>query len=167
MTAQPLLSVRDLRVGFATEAGRLQAVDGVSFELAPGEVLAIVGESGSGKSVTAQTIIGLTRSPNAQIQGSVRLHDEELIDAEEPVLRRVRGDRIAMVFQDPMTSFNPVQRLGDQIVEAIRAHRTDVSQGEGRERAVELLDAVGHPERRAAGRTTTRTSSPAACASGR
>jgi oligopeptide/dipeptide ABC transporter ATP-binding protein len=145
MIPQPLLSVRDLRVGFATEAGHLQAVDGVSFELAPGEVLAIVGESGSGKSVTAQTIIGLTRSPNAQIQGSVRLHDEELIDAEESVLRRVRGDRIAMVFQDPMTSFNPVQRLGDQIVEAIRAHRTDVSQGDGLERAVELLDAVGIP----------------------
>ena len=108
MSPQTLLSVRDLRVAFATEAGRLQAVDGVSFELAPGEVLAIVGESGSGKSVTAQTMIGLTRSPNAQIQGSVHLHDEELIDAEERVLRRVRGDRIGMVFQDPMTSFNPV-----------------------------------------------------------
>ena len=145
MSPQTLLSVRDLRVAFATEAGRLQAVDGVSFELAPGEVLAIVGESGSGKSVTAQTMIGLTRSPNAQIQGSVHLHDEELIDAEERVLRRVRGDRIGMVFQDPMTSFNPVQRLGDQIVEAIRAHRKDVSQKDGRERAVELLDAVGIP----------------------
>jgi oligopeptide/dipeptide ABC transporter ATP-binding protein len=145
VSPQTLLSVRDLRVAFATEAGRLQAVDGVSFELAPGEVLAIVGESGSGKSVTAQTIIGLTRSHNAQIQGSVRLHDEELIDAEERVLRQVRGDRIAMVFQDPMTSFNPVQRLGDQIVEAIRAHRTDVSQRDGLERAVELLDSVGIP----------------------
>jgi peptide/nickel transport system ATP-binding protein/oligopeptide transport system ATP-binding protein len=145
MSPQPLLSVRNLRVAFATEAGRLQAVDGVSFDLAPSEVLAIVGESGSGKSVTAQTIMGLTRSPNAQIQGSVRLHDEELIGAREQVLRRVRGDQIGMVFQDPMTSFNPVQRLGDQIVEAIRAHRKDVSQKEGLERAVELLDAVGIP----------------------
>jgi peptide/nickel transport system ATP-binding protein/oligopeptide transport system ATP-binding protein len=145
VSSQTLLSVRDLRVSFATEAGHLQAVDGVSFDLAPGEVLAIVGESGSGKSVTAQTIIGLTRSPNAQIQGSVRLHDEELVDAEEQVLRRVRGNRIGMVFQDPMTSFNPVQRLGDQIVEAIRAHRKEVSQKEGRQRAAELLDAVGIP----------------------
>jgi oligopeptide/dipeptide ABC transporter ATP-binding protein len=143
---ESLLSVRDLRVAFATEGGRLQAVDGVSFELAPGEVLAIVGESGSGKSVTAQTIIGLTRSPNAEIHGTVRLHDEELIDAEERVLRRVRGDKIGMVFQDPMTSFNPVQRLGDQIVEAIRAHRRDVSQSDGLKRAVELLDAVGIPD---------------------
>jgi peptide/nickel transport system ATP-binding protein/oligopeptide transport system ATP-binding protein len=145
MSPQTLLCVRDLRVAFATEGGRLQAVDGVSFELSPGEVLAIVGESGSGKSVTAQTIIGLTRSPNAQIQGSVRLHDEELIDAEERVLRRVRGDKIAMVFQDPMTSFNPVQRIGDQIVEAIQAHRKDVSKKDGLERAVELLDSVGIP----------------------
>jgi oligopeptide/dipeptide ABC transporter ATP-binding protein len=132
-----------MRVAFATEGGRLQAVDDVSFDLGPGEVLAIVGESGSGKSVTAQTIMGLTRSPNAQIQGSVRLHDEELIGAREQALRRVRGDRIAMVFQDPMTSFNPVQRVGDQIVEAIRAHRRDVGQREGQRRAVELLDAVG------------------------
>jgi oligopeptide/dipeptide ABC transporter ATP-binding protein len=137
--------MRSLRVAFATEGGRLQAVDGVSFDLAPGEVLAIVGESGSGKSVTAQTIMGLTRSPNAQIQGSVRLRDEELIDAPERVLERVRGNRIGMVFQDPMTSFNPVQRVGDQIVEAIRAHRKDVSRTAGRERAVELLDAVGIP----------------------
>jgi oligopeptide/dipeptide ABC transporter ATP-binding protein len=137
--------VRDLQVAFATEAGRLQAVDHVSFDLAPGEVLAIVGESGSGKSVTAQTIMGLTRSPNAQIQGSVRLHDEELIGAQEPLLRRIRGDRIAMVFQDPMTSFNPVQRLGDQIVEAIQAHRKDISKKDGLRRAVELLEAVGIP----------------------
>jgi oligopeptide/dipeptide ABC transporter ATP-binding protein len=145
VSPQALLSVRDLQVAFATEGGRLQAVDGISFDLAPGEVLAIVGESGSGKSVTAQTIIGLTRSPNAEIEGSVKLHDEELVDADERVLRRVRGDRIGMVFQDPMTSFNPVQRLGDQIVEAIRAHRRDVSQREGVKRAVELLDAVGIP----------------------
>ncbi len=146
MSAEPLLSVRDLRVGFATEGGRVQAVDGVSFDVAPGEVLAIVGESGSGKSVTAQTILGLTRSPNARIEGSVRLGGEELIEANEAELRRVRGERVGMVFQDPMTSFNPVYRIGDQIVEAIRAHRPGVGKGEARERASELLDSVGIPD---------------------
>jgi oligopeptide/dipeptide ABC transporter ATP-binding protein len=139
---EKLLSVRDLRVGFVTEGGRLQAVDGVSFDLAPGEVLAIVGESGSGKSVTAQTLIGLTRSPNARIEGSVALRGEQLLDASEADLRRYRGERIGMVFQDPMTSLNPVYRVGDQIVEAIRAHR-DEGKAEARRRAVELLDAVG------------------------
>jgi oligopeptide/dipeptide ABC transporter ATP-binding protein len=141
-----LLSARDLRVGFATEGGLLQAVDGVSFDLAAGEVLAIVGESGSGKSVTAQTVLGLTRSPNAEISGSVKLGETELLEASETELRKVRGERIGMVFQDPMTSFNPVYRLGSQIVEAIRAHRGDVSKDAGRARAVELLDSVGIPD---------------------
>jgi peptide/nickel transport system ATP-binding protein len=146
MNARPLLSVKDLRVGFATEGGRLQAVDGVGFDLAPGEVLAIVGESGSGKSVTAQTILGLTRSHNATIEGSVRLGDSELLDASEAELRKVRGERIGMVFQDPMTSFNPVYRIGAQISEAIRAHRDEVSKAEARARAVELLESVGIPD---------------------
>jgi oligopeptide/dipeptide ABC transporter ATP-binding protein len=146
MSHEPLLSVRDLRVGFATEGGLLQAVDGVSFDLGAGEVLAIVGESGSGKSVTAQTILGLTRSPNARIEGSARLGETELLGAGDATLRRVRGEEIAMVFQDPMTSFNPVYRIGDQIVEAIRAHRRDVAKDEARERAVELLDSVGIPD---------------------
>ncbi len=146
MSPQPLLSVRDLRVGFSTEAGRLQAVDGVSFDLAPGEVLAIVGESGSGKSVTAQTILGLTRSPNAVIEGSVRLREAELLDAGETELRAVRGNRIGMVFQDPMTSLNPVYRVGSQIVEAIRAHDSKLGKEAARGRAVELLDSVGIPD---------------------
>jgi peptide/nickel transport system ATP-binding protein len=144
--SEALLSVRDLRVAFNTQSGRLQAVDGVSFELAPGEVLAIVGESGSGKSVTAQTILGLTRSPNAEIAGSARLGERELIDATEKELREVRGARVGMVFQDPMTSFNPVYRIGHQIAEAIRAHRGEVGKQEARERAVELLDSVGIPD---------------------
>jgi oligopeptide/dipeptide ABC transporter ATP-binding protein len=146
MSQQALLSVKDLRVGFTTEGGRLQAVDGVSFDLAAGEVLAIVGESGSGKSVTAQTILGLTRSHNASIEGSVRLGETELLDASEAALREVRGERIGMVFQDPMTSFNPVYRIGSQIVEAIRAHRGDVSKDEARARAIELLESVGIPD---------------------
>jgi peptide/nickel transport system ATP-binding protein len=146
MSSAPLLSVRDLRVGFATEEGVVQAVDGVSFELRPGEVLAIVGESGSGKSVTAQTLIGLTRANNARIEGSVQLEGEELTEASDADMRRLRGEKIAMVFQDPMTSFNPVYRIGDQIVEAIRAHRSDTSRREGKARVVELFEAVGIPK---------------------
>jgi peptide/nickel transport system ATP-binding protein len=146
MSDSALLSVQGLRVGFATEGGLLQAVDGVSFELRPGEVLAIVGESGSGKSVTAQTIMGLTRSKNSRIEGSVRFEGEELIEASDATLRRLRGDRIAMVFQDPMTSFNPVYRIGRQLAEAMEAHRGEISKAEARARAVELFEAVGIPE---------------------
>jgi len=143
--SEALLSVRDLRVGFVTEGGLLQAVDGISFDLAAGEVLAIVGESGSGKSVTAQTMLGLTRSTNARIEGWASYRGTELLEADDAAIRDIRGERIAMVFQDPMTSFNPVYRIGAQIGEAIRAHRRDVSKDEARERAVELLDAVGIP----------------------
>jgi oligopeptide/dipeptide ABC transporter ATP-binding protein len=141
----PLLSVEGLSVSFATEDGLLRAVDGVSFDLAPGEVLAIVGESGSGKSVTAQTIVGLTRSPNSRIEGTVALDGTNLIEASEAELREVRGERIGMVFQDPMTSFNPVYRIGRQIVEAIRAHR-EIDDREARRLAVEMLDSVGIPD---------------------
>ena len=145
----PLLTVSDLRVSFATEDGVLQAVDGVSFEVAPGEVVAVVGESGSGKSVTAQTLIGLTRAPNTRISGSVTFDGRELTDLSDGELRAVRGEHIAMIFQDPMTSLNPVYRVGDQIVETIRAHR-DVPKSEALSRAVELLRSVGipNPERR-------------------
>jgi oligopeptide/dipeptide ABC transporter ATP-binding protein len=142
----PLLEVDGLRVGFATEDGRVQAVDGVDFRLEPGEVLAIVGESGSGKSVTAQTLIGLTRSPNAHIEGSVRLRGEELTTLSESQLQEVRGREIAMIFQDPMTSMNPVYTVGSQIVEAIRAHDHSVSKKEAHGRAIELLEAVGIPD---------------------
>ena len=143
--SRPLLSVEELRVGFATEEGVVQAFDGVSFDLRPGEVVAIVGESGSGKSVTAQTLIGLTRADNARIEGSVKLDGEELTSASDAEMRRLRGEKVAMVFQDPMTSFNPVYRIGDQIVEAIRAHRPDTSRQEGKRRVVELFEAVGIP----------------------
>jgi oligopeptide/dipeptide ABC transporter ATP-binding protein len=144
-----ILKVDDLKVSFATEDGVVQAVGGVSFELRAGEVLAIVGESGSGKSVTAQTITGLTRAPNARITGSVTYRGRELNGLDDDQLRDVRGEQIAMVFQDPMSSLNPVYRVGDQITEMIRAHR-DVSKHEAAARAVELLRSVGipNPERR-------------------
>ena len=147
MTA--ILKVDDLKVSFATEDGIVQAVGGVSFELNAGEVLAIVGESGSGKSVTAQTITGLTRAPNARITGSVTYRDRELTGLDDDELCNVRGEQIAMVFQDPMCSLNPVYRVGAQITEMIRAHR-DVSKREAADRAIELLRSVGipNPERR-------------------
>ena len=145
----PILSVADLRVSFATDEGVVHAVDGVSFDVSAGEVVAIVGESGCGKSVTAQTLIGLTRSPNATISGTATFGGRDLIGMPDDELRTLRGDHIAMVFQDPMTSLNPVYRVGDQIAEMIRAHR-EVSKKEALARAVELLHSVGipNPDRR-------------------
>src|SRR3954467_8905798 len=131
--ADPLLSVKDLAVSFATEEGVVQAVDGVSFDLAAGEVLAVVGESGSGKSVTAMTLLGLTRSPNARFEGTATYKGTELIHASDAELQKVRGAEIAMIFQDPMASLNPVLRIGDQIGEQIQAHE-DVSRDAARER---------------------------------
>ncbi len=142
--AEPLLVVEDLQVEFATEDGIVHAVDGVSFDLRPGEILGIVGESGSGKSVTAQTLMGLTRSPNASISGSVRFHGVDLVTATDEQLQSIRGREISMVFQDPMTSLNPVYRVGDQIIEQIEAHK-DTPKGEAKERAAELLASVGIP----------------------
>jgi peptide/nickel transport system ATP-binding protein len=143
----PLLKVEDLHVSFATEEGVVKAVDGVSFELAAGEVLAVVGESGSGKSVTAMTLMGLTRSPNARFEGTATYKGTELIGADEDELRRVRGAEIAMIFQDPMTSLNPVHRIGSQIIEQIQEHEGLPDQ-QARERTVELLERVGIPRAR-------------------
>jgi peptide/nickel transport system ATP-binding protein/oligopeptide transport system ATP-binding protein len=146
--AERLLEVDDLKVEFRTEDGVVQAVDGVSFTVDRGEVLAIVGESGSGKSVTAMTLMGLTRSPNARFAGSARLAGTELVTASDVELRRIRGARIAMVFQDPMSSLDPVYRVGDQIVEQIRAHDRQISKAAALERAVELMESVGIPRAR-------------------
>jgi oligopeptide/dipeptide ABC transporter ATP-binding protein len=142
---KPLLEVEDLKVEFATDEGIVHAVGGVSFSMQDGEVLSIVGESGSGKSVTAMTILGLTRGKNARISGSVRYHGTDLTSASAEELQAIRGDRIAMVFQDPMSSFNPVQRIGDQIVEAIQAHM-EISDEDAHQKAVESLAAVGIPD---------------------
>ncbi len=139
----PLLEVSDLSVSFETNGGPVQAVDGVSFGLERGEVLAIVGESGSGKSVCAMTLMGLTRGPNTTILGSALLEGQELIGAPEAQLRRIRGARLAMVFQDPQSSLNPVHRVGDQIAEQIRAHEPFVSKAHALERAAALMERVG------------------------
>ena len=147
MSGERLLEVRDLRVRFATEDGAVHAVDGVSFELAAGEVLAVVGESGSGKSVTAMTLLGLTRSPNASFEGSAEYKGSDLIAASEDELRRVRGAEIAMIFQDPMTSLNPVQKVGAQIIEQIQEHE-GLPDAEAQARTVELLERVGIPRAR-------------------
>src|ERR1700749_101804 len=106
MADEPLLSVEDLRISFKTDDGLVHAVDGVSFKVNPGEVVAIVGESGSGKSVSGMTLMGLTRGPNATIEGSARLDGKELLTATEKELRAIRGNDIAMIFQDPMSSLN-------------------------------------------------------------
>ena len=144
---EPLLDVRDLQVSFATEDGLVRAVDGVSFTLDRGEVVAIVGESGSGKSVTVMTLMGLTRSPNARFAGSARLRGGDLVTASEDELERVRGKEIAMIFQDPISSLSPVMRIGDQIAEQIRAHEK-VSKAEALDRAVGLMERVGIPRAR-------------------
>lgn len=143
--AETLIDVKDLHVSFATERGMVKAVDGVTFDVARGEVLAIVGESGSGKSVTVGTLMGLTRSPNSRITGSAMFNGTDLIKASESTMQRIRGAEIAMIFQDPLTSLDPVYRVGDQIVEQIRAHDKKISRGAAFSRAVELMKRVGIP----------------------
>jgi peptide/nickel transport system ATP-binding protein len=144
----PLLEVEDLRVSFPSANGAVRAVDGVSFALGAGEVLAIVGESGSGKSVTVMSLLGLTRTLGARVEGSARLLGRELLTASEAELRDVRGAQIAMVFQDPMSSLNPVQRVGDQIAEQIRAHDASATRAQAHERAVELMERMSIPRAR-------------------
>lgn len=145
MDAPPLLSVRDLRVEFATRGRSLVAVDGVSFEVPAGASVGIVGESGSGKSVTAFTIAGLLQRPGRLTGGVVRFRDVEVSALSEKAMRGYRGNDIGMVFQEPMVALNPVMRVGDQIVEAILAHQS-VSKQAAHEQAAELLRAVGIPE---------------------
>jgi len=142
--AERLLDVEDLSVQFATEDGLVHAVGGVSFELERGQVLGIVGESGSGKSVTAMTIMGLTRGVNARFEGSVRYQGKDLLKTSDAEMQNYRGNEIGMIFQDPMTSLNPVYRVGEQIVEAIQAHES-VDRRNANRRAVELLRQVGIP----------------------
>jgi peptide/nickel transport system ATP-binding protein len=140
--SQPVLSVRNLKVGFPTRRGTLTAVDGVSFEITAGEVLGVVGESGAGKSITGAAIIGLIEPPGRILGGEVHLGGARIDTLPAEAMRKVRGKRIGMVFQDPLTSLNPLYRIGDQIVETIRAH-ADISAADARSRAVALLHEAG------------------------
>jgi peptide/nickel transport system ATP-binding protein len=143
-----LLEVKDLRVHFKTDDGIVQAVDGVSYSVDRGQALGIVGESGSGKSVSSLTVMGLTRfSQNAEITGTVTFDGKDLLAASDEEMRRLRGNEISMIFQDPLSSLHPFYKVGDQLVEAMQAHR-DVSKAQARDRAVEMLGLVGIPEPR-------------------
>ena len=143
---QHLLEVDDLKMYFHTEDGVVHAVDGVSYTLDRGETLGVVGESGSGKSVTAMTIMGLISMPPGKIEGgSVTYRGRDLLNMSEAEMQHVRGNDIAMIFQDPMTSLNPVYKIGRQVGEGLRLHR-GYSKQEALKRATELLDLVGIPE---------------------
>jgi oligopeptide transport system ATP-binding protein len=145
-----LLSVRDLRVSFFTPAGEVKAVAGISYELNRGEVIGIVGESGSGKSVEAYSIMGLLQSPGRVVGGSILLDGENVLEYDKKRMRELRGGRVSMIFQNPMTSLNPVYTVGSQIREAYRAHRP-AGRAEADARVVEMLNLVGinNPEKRA------------------
>ncbi|MDQ3662360.1 MAG: ABC transporter ATP-binding protein [Actinomycetota bacterium] len=144
MADQALLEVKDLKVHYQTEDGLVKAVDGVSFSMASGETLGVVGESGSGKSVTFLTVIGLSASRNSRIEGEVLFQGHDLLKMPREELRKIRGNKIGMIFQDPMTSLHPYYRVGDQIAEAVLAHG-GVSKHDAHTRAVEMLGRVGIP----------------------
>ena len=152
MSTEPVLSIRNLVVEFSTDDGVVHAVDGVSYDVHRGETLGIVGESGSGKSVSQLSILGLIPQPPGRIVSGEAVFDgRDLIGMPKKELRAIRGGPVAMVFQDPMTSLNPVLKIGFQLAEAVKAHRPGVSDKDANARAVELLDLVGvpNPDRRA------------------
>jgi peptide/nickel transport system ATP-binding protein len=142
--AEPLLEVKDLKVHFPTEDGLVKAVDGVSFSLQRGETLGVVGESGSGKSVTFLTVLGLINRRAAQVEGQILFRGQDLLTTPVEELRNIRGSKISMIFQDPMTSLHPYYRVGNQIVEAIRTHQP-MDKREAFNTAVEMLRKVGIP----------------------
>jgi peptide/nickel transport system ATP-binding protein len=143
--AEPLLRVEDLRVEFSTEDGVVHAVDGITYQVHKGRTLGIVGESGSGKTVSSLTTLGLTRRQGARISGRILFDGKDLVTLPEDELRAIRGNDIAMIFQDPLSALHPLYRVGRQLTEAVRAHR-DVSKAQARQRAVELLGLVGIPD---------------------
>jgi peptide/nickel transport system ATP-binding protein len=142
--SEPVLSVRNLQVEFATRHRTLRAIDGISFDIDKGEVLGVVGESGAGKSVTGLAVIGLIDPPGRISAGEIRLSGLRIDDLPPEEIRKVRGKRIGMIFQDPLTSLNPLYRIGDQLVETMRTHLT-LSESAARKRAIELLAEVGIP----------------------
>src|SRR6266516_1400944 len=139
-----LLEVKDLKTYFRTDDGIVKAVDGVNFAVEKGQTLGIVGESGCGKSVTCLTIMGLNAKRNTMTSGEVIFRDQNLLTISGSKLRQIRGNDIAMIFQDPMTSLNPVYKIGFQLTEAVRLHQ-DVTKAQARKRALDLLKAVGIP----------------------
>ncbi|MER6830005.1 ABC transporter ATP-binding protein [Streptosporangium sp. NPDC000563] len=141
----PFLSVRDLTVDFHTEDGVVHAVDGLSFDVEKGTTLGVVGESGSGKSVTNLTVLGLHNPETTKISGEIRLDGEELIGASNSTMEKLRGNKVAMIFQDPLTSLSPYHTIGRQISEVYRKH-TGASRAEARDRAIEMLTRVGIPQ---------------------
>jgi peptide/nickel transport system ATP-binding protein len=143
--SEPLLSVEGLRVQFATDDGLVRAVDGISYSVEEGKTLGIVGESGSGKSVSSLTTMGLTRAKNSRIEGTMMFEGKDLVALSDDELRRIRGNDIAMIFQDPLSSLHPFYRVGDQLIEAIQTHRS-VSKSAARDNAVDLLEMVGIPD---------------------
>jgi peptide/nickel transport system ATP-binding protein len=145
VTDAPLLEIRDLKVSFWTPAGVLEAVSGIDLELDRGEVLGLVGESGSGKSVAMKAVLGLLPS-RARVSGAIRFRGRDVLALDEREMRRLRGGRIAMIFQDPLTAFNPVARVGDQIAEMLWLHDRALSRRELRARSIELLELVSIPE---------------------
>ncbi|MFI0237288.1 ABC transporter ATP-binding protein [Streptomyces sp. NPDC016845] len=147
--SEAFLSVRDLRVQFSTEDGAVKAVDGLSFDLERGKTLGIVGESGSGKSVTNLTVLGLHNPVTTTIDGEIVLDGQELLTASEPELEKLRGNKMAMIFQDSLTALSPYYSVGRQIAEPFRKH-TGASKKEARDRAIEMLGKVGipHPKQR-------------------
>jgi peptide/nickel transport system ATP-binding protein len=141
----PLLEVEDLKVEFVTDDGVVHAVDGISYSVDAGRTLGIVGESGSGKTVSSLTTMGLTRGRMTNISGKISFEGKDLLQASNEELRRIRGDDIAMIFQDPLSSLHPFYKVGTQLIEAIRTHR-DVSKAAARDRVIDLLELVGIPD---------------------
>jgi peptide/nickel transport system ATP-binding protein len=143
--AGPFLDVRDLRVHFPTDDGLVKSVDGLSFHVERGKTLGIVGESGSGKSVTSMAVMGLHNRANAEVSGEILVDGKDIVSASPDSVRRLRGKRMAMIFQDPLSAMHPYYTVGNQIIEAYRIHN-DVSKSQARRHAVDMLDRVGIPE---------------------
>jgi peptide/nickel transport system ATP-binding protein len=142
--AEPILSVRNLTVQFPSRRGTLTAIDDISFDIAPGEVLGVVGESGAGKSMTSAAVIGLIDRPGRIASGEIRLSGNRIDNLPEAGLRKIRGKKIGVIFQDPLTSLNPLYRVSEQIIETIQTH-LPMNHAEARQRAIGLLDEVGIP----------------------
>ena len=138
-----LLEVKDLKVSFFTPAGEVKAVGGISYDLDYGEVMGVVGESGSGKSQEAYSIMGLLQSPGKVIGGSITFEGKDVLSFSKEEMTAFRGNKVAMIFQNPMTCLNPVYTIGNQLVEALRAHDKKISKEEAQKRAMEMMELVG------------------------